>query len=260
MKTLVPVTSFDSPVKTVNGEQIPADLFWQFNLPPNINEADIKVNFGRLLTMHRIGGIAMSAVASFQGDQTEFTPGIAGVNSDGSALATRAGITKKAEPDMTASTDAFSHLLSPIYGQVIATHRFNKTEMSSRVSDAVKEGKTRESAYADQLDVALRRSIKKVGRENLLDRDSTYTKAVWLCYSALIGAASVDSAPDTVSIYTLLYGLKIVSDSIHNKLAFDDDLLRQRRWSVVSCDSYQPDRYLALAALCALPGLISAKK
>lgn len=145
-------------------------LVWDFNLPPLLDADRLVINTRRLALMQRIGGIATSVVQDYQGDRSDFTPGIAGINGDGTALATKAGTYKEAEAHKENKIDLFDRPMSARFGKIVSSHLLNKAEIAANVSEKVGKGITREQAWAEELDENLRTSIHQVSKENLTGR------------------------------------------------------------------------------------------
>lgn len=148
-------------------------LLWDLHVPPAVDAERLEVNMTMLKRYQRVGAISSSAVLEYQGETTQFTPGIAGINADGSAIATKSGVLNRAE---RSKGELFDDLNIPPrfsgeYGRPLMLHKINKAELASKISDEVREhGKTREQAWARQLDLGMRESFRKGGKEHLVLR------------------------------------------------------------------------------------------
>lgn len=217
--------------------------------------------------MHRLGAFSASLVNCYEGDVTETVPSVVGVNADGSAIAGKAGITKKAD---RANGNCFDPvrlhglpLAASTLGKAIATHTLNRPEIASRVADQVSEGANDTKAWASQLDGALRESMRAGGRQNLLEKGSAFIKfissiGVGLLADSVQEALTSDyrwSAID-LGIYAL-YQLEPQIYQVMIKKCYSLHL--PRRWSLFPY-GMQPDRYVALNGLTRVPGLIRAQK
>ncbi|HSW36890.1 MAG TPA: hypothetical protein VLG37_00815 [Candidatus Saccharimonadales bacterium] len=257
MKRLVSVSEFRPGVDE--------RLQWDFALPPSLDQDRIQIHLPLLRTAHRLGGIAHSLVYDYQGDLSIFTPAVAGINPDGSAVATKAGVAKKAEPTTTRITD-LDPTIYPHYGKAEARHGINKAEIASRVSDRVGRGQTPEKAWAKELDKALRVSLRQAGSEHLLihnlELGHLSETMDYLWHLGLAGALAPDLANGHLGFGSKLiisfYGAILAVESLDNKNRHGSTLLKQRRWSMGPI-SYQLDRYLIMSGLTRVPGLIQAR-
>lgn len=257
MSEYVPVTELDelTPETPVR---------WNFSLPPSIDAERITLNISRLNTLHRIGGVAGSVIYDYQGERTEYTPGITGINADGTAAATTAGAVHKAEETDTNLLELFPPFIQRQYGKVIAAYGLNKAEMVSTISDAVRSGKTdREQIWAQQLDKTLRTSVRKAGRENLITRNPLFIKALdtfWLTSGISVYATDILSQHVNPwdAAFPFAWSVNLGVQLLTNRLQTGDTLIKERRWSMAP-NGFQPDRYIALSALSRYHGLVKAR-
>ncbi|HVX23827.1 MAG TPA: hypothetical protein VG992_00580 [Candidatus Saccharimonadales bacterium] len=257
----VPVTEFLPPSPDAlpeEGER--SSLLWSFTLPPSVDADRIEVNIDRLQRLHRVGGMAASIVYDYQGERTEFTPGISGINSDGTALATRAGVTKKAEQTSTQKLDLFPPGVISSCGQILAIHGINKAEKASMVSDRVREGEVPEKVWANELDKSVRQSLRQAGKEHLIARPRRPLQALYASILLMNAVNAVEGYELSTLVYAGVWASVVGLESMRNKAVFGNTLLDHRRWSMSFYSDYQIDRYVALNAMTRVPRLIRARK
>ena len=235
-----------------------SQLLWDLQLPPSLDLDTIGVNIDRLRLMHRIGGIGCSVIKGYQGDRTEFTPGISGINTDGTAIASRAGVSKKAEEYKQSHIELDDCRIRPPYNQILAIHRVNKAALADTISDKVRSGNSREALWSEQLDKIIRSSVQKSAKDNLVGRPSLPFRLLYaqsLAYDAF--AIGYYHRPILNAIYSGSYAAFLGLHSLRNKSLFDDTLIGKRRWSASIFDEYQVDRYIAVKSISLIPGLIT---
>lgn len=258
MSEFVPVTELGE------GSQ-DSQIRWNFTLQPSIDAERISINLDRLHRLHRIGGIAASVVFDYQGDRSEYTPGISGINSDGTAIASKTGTAHKAEETKTNTFDLFPPNLERQFGKVAVAHGINKAELASTISDKVrKNGGEREKLWASQLDQALRHSLRDAGKENLIRRNPFYVRlldSMWVGGgTGMLANQILTQHPNPLFvIYPAVWSFGLGMQMRSNRRLFGESLIQNRRWSLVP-DSFQPDRYVAMSALSRVPGLIKARE
>lgn len=244
-------------------------LVWGMNLPASIDAERVVVNMDALHRYQRVGAIGSSLVLEYQGDQTEFTPGVSGINGDGSAMATKAGTIKKADQSQAEILDPITlpSFVVKEFGHPLMLHRLNKAEMVSKISDDVRaKGLSREEAWAKQLDASFRDSFRRGGSKHLKDRIGSLAVLDYTLFSYLGATVSLEVATGDALALAISTGawagfhaaittaqaalLKHTTGSTH---------LREKRWSMFYAN-HQTDRYMALNAMSRFPGLISARK
>jgi hypothetical protein len=243
------------------------------DLPPHVDTERIMVNVSRLKFIHRAGAIAADLVMGYEGDVTETTPNIVGVNADGSAIAGKSGVTKKAEKSKTNLIDPYeveSAYDGPLadynatFGRTALVHRLNKPELASEVSDLVQhDGKSSEAAWAQVLDGAVRSSMREGGRQHLLYRSTAFTKVlagVTATNIAWFISGAVSLQPSAIDSFCgSVYMFAQMAPALKQRFMQRQGVDLERRLSIVPYDM-QPDRYLAVDGLTRLPGLIKNRK
>ena len=255
MPKLLPLTAF------MNSEEVPPDteLLWELQLPPALDAERILVNVDRLHRIHKLGGIGMSHVMGYQGERTEFTPGISGMNLDGTAVASRAGILKEAEESNSKSYKIDARMRAS-YDLSLAVHEVNKAALADTISDKIKGSKDREKVWASELDGILRSSLRAESKKILVSHATAEDAIFGSCsvlnplYYAVTGNYIVEAVVSTC------YGLTLAAESISNYKKFGSFLLSQRRWSLSIFGTFQPDRFVVASAVSRIPGLITARK
>ncbi|MDB5184593.1 MAG: hypothetical protein JWN38_401 [Candidatus Saccharibacteria bacterium] len=254
-------------------EESPYDVDWHFAMPPSVDTERIQLNISRLDMLSRIGGIGSNVVRGYQGDVSQYTPGIGGVNADGTAMASRAVSVTKAQTRNTGSSRDHD-ILPAHYDTITADHAINRAEMASQITDKIREGTTPEKAWAQLLDSELRGSVRTAGIRFLVpprrERLDMLNKALDIFYMGYVpcslglfgydisqGVAGLDTLP--LGMTTIVYSVTIGLDSLSNKAHFGRTLLELRRWSIGAW-GHQYDRALALNGLSRVPGLLKARK
>lgn len=237
---------------------------WDMQLPPHVDTERLQINVSRLRVMHRVGAFAASYVRSYEGDITETTPNIVGVNADGSTIAGKSGITKKAKKAEGSCADPYSQSFRPMvddtHGRTVAIHKLNRPELASQVADRVSEGDNSNNAWAGQLDLAVRESMRKSGREHLTSR-ANISDAACIGIHCLSLGMLVESGSLQLAAFTYLFGQAAPElGPIRFRKLYGEDYNRPpRRWSLLPF-GYQFDRYIALNGLARMPGLIRSQK
>jgi hypothetical protein len=124
------------------------------DLPPHVDTDRLQINVTRLNALHKVGAMTAGYVVSYEGDVTETTPNIVGVNADGSAMAGKSGTTNKADKSQTAYTDiepigliGDAPMIMSMFSRPVMVHRINRPEAASDVVDIVRDGKTSDEAW-----------------------------------------------------------------------------------------------------------------
>lgn len=251
----------------------PADLVnrtlppvvWSVSLPPNVDAERIVLDQSALKRYHRVGAFASSLVGEFQGETTQFTPGISGIDANGAAIASRAGVTQKADKSSGGIVDPFDIVNVGLFGRAVALHRMNKPELARIVTDKVLDkGMPRETAWAAVLDAGLRQSFRKAAWTHLCARAPRWSRSLDYGLYGFWGglmASSIASGHMTFipEIWASLQALSTGAGAAVNKWHTGSSHLNERRWSVFYSNQ-QSDRYLALCAMSGLSRLIGVRK
>ncbi len=242
-------------------------VIWNMYTPPEIDTDRIILNVSAVQRYHRVGAMSSSIVIEHQGDRTEFTPGVSGINPDGSAIATRAGVVQKADKSRTACLDPLDipPSVRHIFGKPIVVHSLNKPEMAQNISSLVRSGKSREAAWANQLDAGLRDSFRRAGKEHLMNRQPKLFNH--LDYS-LFGIWGGSIANDTLSghatafnaiLWTSIQAAFTGWEAVNLKRLTGSTHIDQKRWSLFF-SGQQSDRYVALYGLSRVSRLITVRE
>lgn len=234
-------------------------LQWDLQMPPSLDVDRIVVNVDRLHRVQKLGGIGMSIVTGYQGERTEYTPGISGMNMDGTAIASKAGTLKAAEEFKSRSFKIDDRMRAP-YDSAVAVHEVNKAALADTISDKMMGSKDREKVWATELDSVLRRSLRAESKKILVSQ-ATIAEAIFggnSVFYPLYDIAVGSYVGEAVS--SSCYGLILAMDSYYNYKKYGSSMLSQRRWSLSLFGEFQPDRYVVASAVSRIPGLISVRK
>lgn len=268
MAEFVSIGDLPSNEHVTMGEVFDGDvpLVWGIPMPAHLDTERIQVNATRMSRLHSVGAFSSSIVMEYQGDTSE-SHCVAGINSDGSAVAGKSKNTKKADNADSAAivSQKFTQLgLDQDYGRGIAHHKLNRPELIQNVINQKSKGKSDEEAWATCLDDTLRESFRLAGKKHLMMR-STKGRRVFNCsYTAMImGIAVLDASQAepsaSLAVYSGVYAASVGADLMVYKKRYGESFVRDRRWSVCISD-IQPDRYLSLNALSRFPGLVTSKR
>lgn len=247
-------------------------MSWDFSLPPSADTERIAVDSRALRRVQSVVGFLSNHVREYVGDRSEYEVSITGINADGSATAGKAKMAKKAETNQTflvdeIDDDPYDELMKN-YFMTSPLHRFNRTEIASRVVDVVREqGVVREKAWANELNDAFVDSMNGVAYKHLIRRDSLNSRVIdSLTLTALIPINAVlNSDPLLISIgiasgYGMMSAVNFAKDSFINKYRYGESFFLNRRWTIQPFGDWQPDRYLATVALNSVSPLIRYRK
>lgn len=247
-------------------------LSWNFKFPEVVDAERIVVNTGLLRTIQRIGSIGSSHVYEYNGDTTQVSLGVNGVDQQGTATASRALTVKKAETQKSSVVDDLPIKdLMKDYFKAHSVHRVNKSEVLSNVVDKIREsgGKaSREELWANEIDTAFRASMRESLIVHLMNRIDLRRQAFYsmvyasnassILSSAMIGDMSISGVAMTTTTATA--ALFVGADTLMNKKLYGQTFLADRRWSLAFFGGWQPDRYLAATALLYTSPLVTARK
>jgi hypothetical protein len=240
-----------------NGE--PA-IFWGMRMPAHLDLEKIQIRTDRLNLIHKVGAFAASSIHEYQGDTTQ-SNSIAGINPDGSAVA-GATVTKKQQKSKSQllQPPIFEHKLAAMhYGKPTVMHIINRPELVQNVISHKEKGNSDEQAWARELDSAIRGSFRNAGKAHLKDRIGAFRKTASYYMAGVLPydlAKTMETGEPSIypAAYLGLLSLNAVVDSYLYKRYTGDPQLDQRRWSLMLQN--QADRYVALAGLSRIPGLI----
>lgn len=123
----------------------PVPLVWDMDLPPHVDLERLQLNVPRLRAMHRAAAVTASVVTSHEGNVTETTPNIVGVNPDGSAIAGKSGVTKKAKRSRQFNQGV--DYIDSEFGWTALAHSINRPEAADMVVERTSDGQTSEIAW-----------------------------------------------------------------------------------------------------------------
>ncbi len=129
-----------------------------------MDDADrICFNISALRRYQHVGAIGSSIVLEYQGNVSNSTPNISGINSDGTAIASKVAVEHKA--DMSKSDmyypPSIPAILRADYGKPVVVHRLNKPEIARLISEDTGYGRelSREEVRSNKLDASFRDSF-----------------------------------------------------------------------------------------------------
>lgn len=261
MADFVPITEIPSTV-----DQPDAAITWDFALPPTVDAERIELNVSKIERIHKFGYFMSSHITSYQGDITQTTHGFSGINSDGTAIASRAISVTQAEKQKTSVNDEYpsDDKLMKEHGRTRAVINLNRPELAERVRDLKKtDGVSSETAWAHELNSSLNEGTREVSRSHLLNRASRTDRLLdYFVHCNLVPLALSGSRGGMIMV-SFLVGIKILHVGLDSKLNmrdYDDHLMSERRWSLFSGSAHQADIYLALNGLSRLGKTIRVAK
>jgi len=198
------------PLRKVEDEQPLETVVFSLGLPPFVDQDRIGVNLGRINRLQGIAGIRQITVTGQNSDtQSQDEVNIVGVNSDGSAIASK-GKSKTTVPTYESNSFVRNDWVPMNQRQIILNIRANLDEISLRLTNS-KDGVRSPKGWARELDSGIRQSIKKAGTDNLVRNIDSEVKfqykflAIWnLGWIALINTILLkESIQDFPKVYIL---------------------------------------------------------
>lgn len=247
-------------------------VIWDFGLPPTVDTARLQLNLSALRRLHVVGALSSSVICAYQGETTSFTPGVSGVNSNGTAIASSAGTLLKAEKSKSDLIELVP--IPPMFagqvGKPIAVHRINKAEMAQNISQAIREThKSKEEAWAEGLSDSLHHSFRNLGKQHLLHHTHRAGRYVDYALYGVLGFAffnhisqgnpSLSGELYTPASWLALQSMRTIMDASLLKKMTGYSRIDEKRWSLFAW-GHQADRYLALSALNSTTSLIKSRK
>lgn len=246
-----------------------ARVTWDFELPPTVDAERLVLNTRMLGRIQNAAAFSTSHVVSYQGETTQYTPGINGINSDGTAQASMTGQLKKAPKTHTHIHDElapgpYSERLMHQYFKTATINGLNKAELASTVADGRDTNKSREARWADAIDDALSQSLRESAKEHLLKRQSARSNLLDTAFYGMSIFSLIDSTIDHDVTFPAIMagtiGSIITMQELFMKHVTGQSLSRDRRWSLAFLSDAQPDRYALASALTRAGTLIQARK
>lgn len=265
-KNLVPVTElpFAEGDIIIGADDPVANCFWNFELPPTLDAERIVIDMTRLQRVQKIGAVVSNVVSSYQGDVTKVTPGINGIQGDGTATASNSASVQQAERTKQYFIPEFSCPTHDAYGRVVLINDLNKAEMVSRISDQKsRTSKTREEIWAKELNDAFIKSFAEGVYPYMVGHSTTLRKMTdFLVYGLVMQdiADAVNTGDPALfaAFLPIWHALRIGTDTQRNNDTYGESLLNRKRWSLFPSE-HQTDRYIAMKALLAVAPIIRAR-
>jgi hypothetical protein len=235
-------------------------LLWNVSLPPTLDQDKILLDVDRLNLLHKIGCVAGSEVSTYDGERTTYSANIVDINTDGSAVAGKVSVAKKAETSKGSVFDAdFDTPPIGMYGLSIARLQLNKPEIVSKVADRKQsQSLDREQAWTIELNKAIRGSLNESVRKKLIKRSAA--SLIEIGYLGGIVTTSVLTANTAMlmSNYFIYEATTIGALSAISKFLCGRTNLDKKTWSLFAYS--HPDRYLAFTTLNASSRLLKVAK
>lgn len=146
MSKFVSFSELPETLKVENGRvNGPVPFVLDMELPPHVDQDRLELNVLHLRAIHRAGAITASVVGSYEGDITQSTPSVVGINADGSAIAGRSAVTKKAQKSKQFLGDV--EYADSEFGWTVLAHRVNRPEAADMVVERTRKGESSEKAW-----------------------------------------------------------------------------------------------------------------
>lgn len=230
-------------------------IVWGLTPPSSVDPERLEINTTAWRRLQKVGAMSASVVIEHQGETTTFTPGINGTNADGTATATKAGVTKKADKSKSKiiRPREIPKFIENESGRPVVFHDVNKAELASSVSDEVRSSdKGRDTIWASQLNLALQDSFRRGSRQYLMNPQKRKEIIADYFMYTMFGAVELslvetNNYPEAVpSMMAAAYALRIGACAISAPDVKTG--LREMRKSMF-INHHQSDRYWALNGL-----------
>lgn len=239
-----------------------SNIAWQVDSGMYTDASRIFLDVDRTQRLMRVAGFGGLVVSNYQGEQTQIQDvaitGIGGLGSDGSISATGSASVNKVDTERT-SLDRGDGWLPADYTWPTATVDINRPEVTSKISDLVQKGMSREEAWARMFDGSVRRGLLAAAKKNLIENSLIENPASSLfnfvygmnlatgIMNVVISGTYVPIAP---ALYVAAVGARLA--------VYGRSHLSEKRWSVFPL-SFQPDRLAVAAVMRATQRLVHAK-
>jgi len=257
MSESIPVSNLPGIIHLQGNDCQEYPLLWEMDLPSRIDTEKIVFNLSYLNKLHKIGAMVGSVIIGYYGPESNPIGG-----DQGHYPEDEFDKVKKNERSVGICMDNFNPPINDVAGRTLVCHKINRPKLSSNVIKRTKVLKiSEEQAWAQELDLAIRFSMRDAGYKHLVQRSPT-TKKI-LDSTLLFGAVYTDalSISGTISLgfsaaYLLAYSRTFKkADDLRNESGKDAKL----RTSLFP-GAMQIDRYFALNLISQIPGLVKAKK
>ncbi len=246
-------------------------MTWDFTLPESLDAERIEINTARLRRLMSAAAFRRVHVGEYTGETTTFTPNVNTMNAGGEATASLSGQLNEADTQQSRSFDDFHGKLGQFvmkyHGKTSPVIRMNKSELVSKVVDERRNHDvTREAAWAQQLDLALRDGLVDVARSHLVGRESSLFSRYYMrgYYTYLAATTGIDAiqgdSPTSLYAYVAMTGCLVTLQEWLTSQVATENLVSARRWSTTPFNSEQWDRYGATLALAKTMPLIRARQ
>ena len=209
------------PLRKVEEEQPLDKVRITLNLPPLVDQDRIGVNLARIDSLCRLSGIENLIVLGKTDEETsKVIPLVVGVNSDGSAVASKSLVKTDVPPYNSVFSGEEGYMSSR---NIKLRININVDEVAQRAAEA-KMGVRDPKVWAQNVDEGLRHSIRSVGTDNLIRNPDRFTKGFYLIslplnaginsVSDLINNGHLTEQPaiNTMVFYALIRGVYLVSE------------------------------------------------
>lgn len=160
-------------------DQRPSDKFIvDLNLPAYVDQDRIGVDLDRIYKLCKIAGIGRIVMIGEVGGETSTTiPQVVGMNSDGSAIASRS-VVETDSPAFDSSSNPWSPDRRTDNRLINISIKANIDEISMKIADS-KEGVRSTSGWARELDKGVRTPIRSLGTRNLVTTRPHISPDLW---------------------------------------------------------------------------------
>jgi hypothetical protein len=243
-------------------------LTWDFNFPPTLDTERIVFNTRMLGRIQSAAAFRTTHVLSYEGERTEYTPGVSGINFDGTARATMSSQINRAPTVRTRNHDELAagpqtDELMKSYFKTDTVNELNRTELAAKVADNQNDNKTREQKWASVVDNALKLSLRESAAQHLLKRQSMNVHVLdAFIYGSSYGVATAAAIEGNALLVSSIASGAIViaaAQEITVKNMTGELLVPYRRWSTSILGGAQHDRYLLASSLTRAGTLIRAR-
>lgn len=243
---------------------------WDFQLPPSVDAERLEVNVDRIKKITKVGYFLGHHIVGYQGEVTSVTPGIAGINQDGTAISSGVASVNKAPVSDSRIIDEYPGVPTIMrrYHRTTAVHKLNKSEIASRVVDRKRDsGVSSETAWAKELNSALAESIRDASSQHLLDRNKfpILNRIDATVVTLLGGNAVFDLVANSDTSFLIWFSATMgLRAAVDQGIRLLDNVesglygvpLGDKRNSLTFSIDYQIDRHLAVSALSRMGPLI----
>ena len=228
------------------------NIAWTFDAGPYINTDRYGFDVAAARRLMRVGGIGAAVISAHQGEQSSIqvnATGVTGINADGSATGTGSASVAKAKTHELDVTSLDQNRFYPAQWG-LARVAINRTELASLISDDVRRGRTRDDAWARQVDRSVRKGLVEAAAKVLVKdpwENRTVKYGTFLHGGIVAQNLLAGSIVGATTLTVMLQASTYMGAALVNKRHEGDMDLRDIRLGLLPY-GFQPDR-LAIAAI-----------